>query len=409
MQTTTLAAPKTERIQLIDSLRGFALFGILIAHITYWFTAGALPGEVYQKFEGLGFQIAGAFEGILVSGKFYTFFSFLFGVSFALQMSSKDFTIGRFLWRLALLGVIGLIHSAHWRGDILSIYTVVGLVLVLFRNSSDKVLVAVAFLMILNLPIRIKGLLDTLNPAPPPSAQQQKADEQKNKEFYQMLKSGSYTDILKASVPAFAEKFHFQFDSGRIYITLGYFLLGFLAGRRRWFQAFEQHKPFFKKWLKISGFSTLGIIAIALAIGMLFGNSSEPMPWLNYFMNALYDVHCMMLTFFYIAGMAFLLQKSKWQGVARALSYVGRMALTSYLGQTFIGIILFYGIGFGLVGEINPGYCLLMTFPVFALQVVMSRWWLSKFNYGPIEWLWRSGTQLRWQPLKRHEESNLAT
>ena len=132
-----IAGGNSERIQLIDGLRGFALFGILIAHITYWFNAGPIPNQIFEKFNDIGFQIASTFEVILISGKFYTFFSFLFGLSFALQMSSKSFTIGRFAWRLVILGLIGIIHSLHWRGDILSIYFVVGFVMILFRNSSD--------------------------------------------------------------------------------------------------------------------------------------------------------------------------------------------------------------------------------------------------------------------------------
>lgn len=397
---TTAIAPK-ERILLIDGLRGFALLGILIAHITYWFNAGPTPNDIFQKYTNdIGFQIAGAFEGIFVSGKFYTFFSFLFGLSFALQMESKSFTIGRFVWRLFILGLIGLAHSLHWRGDILSIYFVVGLVMILFRNASDKVLIIASLLLILNLPIRIRDGYRVFYPTPPPTAQQQKQNEQKNKSYWDTVKKGNYRELLMANVPAIVDKFDFQFDSGRIYITLGYFLLGLLAGRRKWFAKWEEHRLFFKKWLKISGFATLGIIAVAVPLGIFFG-SGEPKPWFNLLMSALYDVHCMLLTIFYIVGMTLLLQKKSWQGALQNFSVIGKMALTSYLSQTLIGIILFYGVGFNLMGEVNPWICLLMTIPVFVMQIIFSRWWLSNYTYGPVEWLWRSLTYLRWQPLKR--------
>ncbi len=390
-----------ERILLIDGLRGFALLGILIAHITYWFNAGPTPDDVFGKYgNDVGFQIASTFEGIFISGKFYTFFSFLFGLSFALQMESKSFTIGRFLWRLFILGLIGLIHSLHWRGDILSIYFVVGLVMILFRKASDKVLIIVSFLLILNLPSRIREVYYLAYPTAPLTAVQQKQQQQKTNEYWQMLRRGNYPELLAANVPALSEKFDFQFESGRIYITLGYFLLGLLAGRRKWFSQWEQHRSFFKKWLKISGFATLGIIAVAVPLGILFGNGA-PKPWFNILMSSLYDIHCVFLTFFYIAGMTFLLQKKSWQGALQNFAVIGKLALTSYLGQTLVGILLFYGIGLNLIGEINPWICLLLTFPVFGLQIVFSRWWLSQYNYGPVEWLWRSLTYLRWQPLKR--------
>ncbi|WP_428665543.1 DUF418 domain-containing protein [Runella sp.] len=398
MKTTAIAAK--ERILLIDGLRGFALLGILIAHITYWFNAGPAPDSVFSKFNDIGFQIASTFEGIFISGKFYTFFSFLFGLSFALQMESKSFTIGRFLWRLFILGLIGLAHSLHWRGDILSIYFFVGLVMILFRNASDKLLVIVSFLMILNLPIRIRDLYRFAYPTPPPTAQQQKQNEAKTNAYWTMIKGENYGELLKSNVSAIVDKLEFQFDSGRIYITLGYFLLGLLAGRRKWFAKWEEHRPFFKRWLKISGFSTLGIIAVAIPLGIIFGNG-QPKPWFNFLMTTLYDVHCMFLTFFYVVGMTLLLQKKSWAGALQNFSAIGKLALTTYLSQTLVGMILFYGLGFNLMGEVNPWICLLLTFPVFGLQIIFSRWWLSKYTYGPIEWLWRSLTYLRWQPLKR--------
>lgn len=396
---TPAIAPK-ERILLIDGLRGFALLGILIAHITYWFNAGPAPDAVFQRYNDVGFQIASMFEGIFISGKFYTFFSFLFGLSFALQMESRSFTIGRFLWRLFILGLIGLAHSLHWRGDILSIYFVVGLVMILFRKASDKVLVIVSFLLILNLPIRVRDAYRFVYPTPPPTAQQQKQNELKTKEYWEMAKRGNYGELLTANITGIVDKFDFQFDSGRIYITLGYFLLGLLAGRRQWFLKGQEHRSFFNKWLKISGFATLGIIAVAVPLGIVFGNG-EPKPWLNFLMSALYDIHCLFLTFFYIAGMTLLLQKKSWQGALQNFAAIGKLALTTYLSQTLIGIILFYGLGFNLMGEVNPWICLLLTFPVYGIQILFSRWWLSRYTYGPVEWLWRSLTYRQWQPLKR--------
>ncbi|WP_273215860.1 DUF418 domain-containing protein [Runella zeae] len=399
MKTNTAAAA-TERLLIVDGLRGFALFGILIAHITYWFNAGPMPDGIIQKFDGIPFQIAATFEGIFVSGKFYTFFSFLFGLSFALQIKSRDFTIARFGWRLCLLGLIGLIHSLHWRGDILSIYFVVGLVMIPLRRLTDKWLVVLAFLLILNLPSRIREVYHLIKPVAEASPQQRKIEETNTRQYWDMLKSGNYGELIKSNIPAIATKFDFQFDSGRIYITLGYFLLGLLAGRRRWFADLNENRSFFRRWLKISGWATLGIIAVAIPLGLMFGQG-PPKPWLNIVMGGLFDAHSMFLTFFYITGMTLLLQKKSWASLLQHFSVIGKLALTSYLGQTLIGIVLFYGLGFNLLGEINPWICLLLTFPVYGLQVVFSHWWLSKFYYGPVEWLWRSLTYGRWQPMRR--------
>ncbi|WP_081469213.1 hypothetical protein [Runella slithyformis] len=125
------SAPK-ERILLIDGRPSGS------SHSSHYVLVQRRPDAVFQKYGDIGFQIAATFEGIFISEKFYTFFSFLFGLSFALQMESGSFTIGRFLWRLFILGLIGLAHSLRRRGDILSIYFVVGLVMVLFRKASDS-------------------------------------------------------------------------------------------------------------------------------------------------------------------------------------------------------------------------------------------------------------------------------
>ncbi len=141
------------------------------------------------------------------------------------------------------MSLIGLAHSLHWRGDILSIYFVVGLVMILFRKASDKVLIIASLLLILNLPIRVRDAPFCLS-TPPPTAQQNKTDL-KTKEYWDMVKRGNYGELLANNVPALADKFDFQFDSGRIYITLGYFLLGLLAGRRQWLSKWQEHRHFF--------------------------------------------------------------------------------------------------------------------------------------------------------------------
>jgi uncharacterized protein len=116
----------SNRIPLVDGLRGIALLGIVIAHALGWFIAGFIPESVWQSYQNsLPTTIVNYFDGIFISGNFIPF-SLLFGLSFSLQFTNrkaddKHFEL-RFLWRLALLFVIGFIHHIHWRGDILGIY-----------------------------------------------------------------------------------------------------------------------------------------------------------------------------------------------------------------------------------------------------------------------------------------------
>jgi len=107
------------------------------------------------------------------------------------------------------------------------------------------------------------------------------------------------------------------------------------------------------------------------------------------------------LTLFYIAGLSLLFQRSTWQWAVAPLASVGKMALTSYVLQTIFGTLIFMGYGLSLLGEIDTWQAALLTFPIFILQVLFSRWWLTQFRYGPLEWVWRSLTYGQIQPMTR--------
>ncbi|MCE4553809.1 hypothetical protein [Pelomonas cellulosilytica] len=134
-----LTPPPHERLIAVDVLRGFALFGILYAHMIVWYTAGPLPQELFQKFQTVPAGLAFGANVLLFMGKFFSVFSFLFGLSFTIQINSLarrgDNVALRFGWRLAVLGLIAFVHHLLWRGDILSIYVPLGFLLILARGS----------------------------------------------------------------------------------------------------------------------------------------------------------------------------------------------------------------------------------------------------------------------------------
>ncbi len=102
-----------------------------------------------------------------------------------------------------------------------------------------------------------------------------------------------------------------------------------------------------------------------------------------------------------MTSLALLFQRSEWQPRLMPLSYVGRMALTNYLLQTVVCTTLFYGYGFGLYGKIGIAGGIFLTVVIYALQIPLSKWWLTHFRFGPMEWLWRSATYLKLQPMKK--------
>jgi len=411
--TPTFSAPvsKPTRIQVVDALRGFALLGILIAHVSVWFDGGPLPGSVYQiNSQGAANMVAQTFVGIFISGKFYTFFSFLFGLSFALMLTRSTDSDGtflrRFAWRLLILGTIGFLHHLHWRGDILSIYAMLGFGMLLFRNVPTRWVLVAAILLVLNVPAQIRNNYNQFVAPQPTKAQneqRQKEDEKLVEANYKVIKQGTYAEVVRVNLNEFKTKMQFQFESGRIYITLGFFLLGLYAGRRRLFQQLGEYRSFFRPLTKYTGLLVLGIILLFVVAILTIGPNNQPPKVVEVIFGFLFDLGNAALTVFYISGLTLLFQRLSWQRIVSPLAAVGKMALTNYILQSVIGTLLFYGYGLGLIGEIGTARVLLLTIPVFLVQVLFSQFWLSRFHYGPLEWLWRSLTYLKPQPMRaRH-------
>ena len=240
---------KKDRIEIIDILRGFALLGIIIVHFTEQYYAGQPPDSVKDfAAKNIADNIAQGFSFMFITGKFFMIFSFLFGLSFFIQLDkssgSPSFLI-RFAWRLVVLFAIGFIHQLHYRGDILTIYAMLGFSLLLCYKLSDKALLIIALFLVFNIPSLGARLYQAVfngdsSPFPNP-------DQKQLQLYFDTVKSGSYFSILKANLIEFPSKFDFQIFSGRIYITLGLFLLGLYAGRKNFFEKWEEQIPWIKK------------------------------------------------------------------------------------------------------------------------------------------------------------------
>ena len=396
------ANPTKDRLITVDALRGFALLGIMLAHFIYWYTAGPLPEDVIGKYKDLGTQIVNIFNNLFITGKFFAFFSFLFGLSFYLQMRRLQHEprtfLQRYSWRLVLLLIIGLAHHALWMGDILSIYAPLGFVLLMLRRMNNRWVLITGVLLALNLPGKIIGIIQILN-----HTQQNFGDfATMAKSYNEIIDHGSFIDILKYNWDHISTKADFQIFSGRLFITLGFFLLGMFAGRRRWFESGAESKPVFKKICRRSGL----VMSIALACGLVMfaADAILKLGWqqnqyVGYIFMIFYDIFNAGMVVFFISGLTLLMYKKAGQKFFFPMAPVGKMALSSYLIQTLFGLILFYGIGFHLYTKTSPALNYLIAIAFFMCQMLFSKWWLQHFHYGPIEWLWRSGTLLKWQPM----------
>jgi uncharacterized protein len=411
MKSTT-----NNRIEVVDALRGFALLGIIITHCAGQYLSGPTPPSAgtLNLFSPLD-KFFGEFLGYLTFGKFFTIFSFLFGLSFAIQMDTTSKTgrsfVGKTVWRLAILFLIGFIHSMFYSGDILMIYAILGLFLILFRNANNRVLVIVGMLLVFNAPLFIGRISSQF--APPPTKEQIEAGKVGGQAFmkqaekqFQIKQSGTIREVVNMNLRGgLMGTLGFQIFTGRLFITLGLFLLGLWAGRKRIFIDNAQNRLFFTNLLRWS----LVIALISTLSFILMGGIKmfEPVQnWTSFIKASMADVHQISLSAFYVAGITLLFWKTK-SVLLQNLIPVGRMGLTTYLMGTAFGVITFLGYGFGQLGHLGLVASIGLGIVFFALQILFSKWWLSKFHFGPVEWLWRSLTYLKIQVWKK--TSYLAT
>ena len=394
------------RIQSIDALRGIALAGIAICHLTENFIGAPFPEEFDMAVHPSVIDtIVDGLIFFLLRGKFIALFSFLFGLSFFIQMnksaeSGTNFG-GRFLWRLIILLCIGYVHSLFYRGDILTIYALLGIFLIPFYKINTKWIIVFASLLFLGLGRAIVFSIthgDSIWGGP--------TNIDSNAtwliDYYGTLKNGSLFDVFRANaIDGHRDKWDFQFGFfGRGYFTFAFFLIGLYAGRSNFFKNFSKEKARIKRLLIWS----IIVLIVALILTAVFFSSLGESPSLDNWtamagLTAM-DIANTAMTFIYIAVFAILYQKERTGEWLTHFAPYGRMALTNYVVQSIIGTGLLYGWGLGLIGELRQLYTFGLSFLVIIIQVRFSRLWLSKFRYGPIEWLWRSLTFLKFFPLR---------
>ncbi|GAA4452482.1 DUF418 domain-containing protein [Nibrella saemangeumensis] len=397
-----------ERLQVVDSLRGFALVGIIVAHCSGQFLAGFPPpgyNIIFSPYD----QWVSDLGTFLTFGKFFTIFSFLFGLSFAIQLdharrAGRPFA-GRMLWRLALLFAIGFTHSLFYSGDILRIYAFLGLFLLLLHRLGNRAILIIGLLLVFNAPLLVNRIM-SVN-APPPTPAQVEAGKQQMAGFikvaqeeYRIKSTGTLGEVVVMNAKeGLMGTLFFQLLSGRLYITLGLFLLGLYVGRKQYFVDTSGHRRFFRQLLGWS--AAMALISTGTVIG-LGGNIFGPPPadWRGFVSLTAFDVHQAALSAFYVAGVVLLFWQTRSM-LLRSLVAVGRMGLTTYLCGTAFGVLLFLGYGLGQIGKMGMAASVGAGLLFFALQIPFSNWWLRRFHFGPVEWLWRSLTYFKAQPMRK--------
>ena len=354
---------------------------------------------------GLGDTIVEAFITIFLRGKFFALFSFLFGLSFFIQMDKahmqgRDFK-GRFLWRLIILLVIGYLHHLFYRGDILTIYAILGIFLIPFYTINNKVILGFVVLLFFGMG-RYLGFLMTQGdsfffnePVLPQSADVIT--------YFDIIKNGTLKEVIVSNATqGHLMKADFQLGVfGRGYLTFGFFLLGLLVGRTHFFQNFMDKRKLVRKILWWSLLLFVVSIGLTAFIFIQLGENARFDNWLAMFGLTAFDLNNIAMTF--VITCLFVLAYGTVRGGAflRKFNAYGRMALTNYVFQSLIGTFILFGWGLDYLGELRSVYTLLIAVVLILVQMGLSNWWLRKFYYGPLEWLWRSLTYFKWYPIKK--------
>jgi uncharacterized protein len=392
--------PGLDRIELLDILRGTALLGILLVNFNFF----APP-------VGAADRVAAAAIEFWCHGSFYPLFSLLFGLGFVIQVQRLEGrgvgVVPLYLRRLGALFLIGIAHAVLlWSGDVLQYYALLGVPLLLARRLPSRA-VWVAVLLCLALWVRyewvavlvrhsaalsawtsIDGAGDLLAPLVARESQ--------------ALVRGDYGELVLAR--AALEWAHLRRALlNPFYVhVLAMFLFGLLAGRSGILERPDRHLAFLRR-----------LLWAGLAIGVL-GNAVYVLgPELRSRGIALVPARLLdfggvfelggdtALSLFYGAAVTLLVARHEaWQRRLAPLAAVGRMALTNYLLQSAVMLVLMAGFGFGLVFKIGIAASVPLRLALFAAQIVLSRWWLQRFRFGPMEWLWRAATYASIPPLR---------
>ena len=391
-----VALPVRERIQALDVVRGVAVGGILLANILVFFGLTFLPPDRVAAFPtAAADRIAVFLEHVFVDGKFYSVFSLLFGIGFGLQLArGGDAALPRFKRRLRILLAIGAVHAFFiWAGDILMLYALLGFMMPWFaRKSNSQLLRWTVILLAIPTALYIVAVAVWMavgagpaqpGPAPglPPNILA----------IFERFGTGGIKDAFTSNLFFLAGRWADLFLTVRFPKVLGMFVLGLWTVRTGLALSPASHRATLVRW-SVLGWS-IGLPANVIAT-WASGNWPYVPPSIGGLLSVVMQaVGVPMLALGYAATVALLVVDGR--RFITVFSPVGRMALTNYLMHSIICVTLSYGFGLGLWWQIGASRALAIAAAIIIIQIPLSALWLSRFRFGPVEWIWRRLTYSR--------------
>jgi len=397
-----------KRIISLDALRGLAIMGILIANVQLFamIKIAEFNPMAYGDMTGINYLVA-LVAHVIVGRKFMTIFTMLFGAG-VLMMADNMEARGknpakRHYPRMFWLFVIGSINYYFISpGEILSFYAVTGLVLFFFRKLSAKKLLIYGLICIC-VPAIIDITFQFRARSPQGLAAQEQMWQPGPKVIQEELdrNQGKWVEQVKKKIKSrrWLVSLYFYYQS--IFSYLGRMLIGMALFRWGILTAKARKRTYWKILLYAGGFGM--IICI---LGWLYNSSVNWSYKYSLMLGSQFnELGSVILAPGYMAGFMLIIKSGRFQNLIKRLAAVGRMALTNFIMHSFMNLFIFFGVGLGLGGKLQRWEQMLVVFAIWAFQLFYSTWWLKRFHFGPVEWLWRSLTYWKRQPMKLKKET----
>jgi len=402
-----VAEPVTapERIASIDVLRGVALLGILLMNIQSF----SMPSAAYLNPTAYG-DLTGANRWVWIithlfaDQKFISIFSMLFGAGILLiaERVGPEHATRIHYRRMAVLLVFGLLH-AHllWSGDILYTYALCGMLVYLARHLTPKALIILGVLLHAGSTVFFIANAILLRGAPPEVIAQVTNDfwlsppAELARELAAFRGGWLAQQTFRGPDATSMETFIFLIDiawktSGLMLVGMALYKLGVLSAQRS--------RAFYRRMV-VLGFG-LGLPVIAFGVWTNF-RAGWQFPYSLFYGTQFNYWGSVAVALGWVGLVMLLVQSGRAARLTRRLGAVGRTAFSNYILQTLLGIAIFYGTGLALFGRVERVGQLFTVFAIWAVQLAVAPIWLRHFEFGPLEWLWRSLTYGKAQPMRR--------
>lgn len=383
----------TDRLGVVDALRGFALLAIVLLHNLEHYNIYFIPESLPSWLQTMDKYVWDTMF-FLFAGKAYATFSLLFGFSFYIQYHNArkrgmDFR-GRFAWRMVLLFLFSQLHALFYDGDILLLYSIVGFTLIPVCRLKDKTVFWIALVLLLQPFEWGRMLYATLNPGYVIDADKFMPYALLCKEvtshgtFLEVLRSNIWNGQLYSNI--------WQVENGRLFQTAALFMFGMLLGRKKYFIKSNGSIHVWKRILKIAVIAFIPLYMLRIFVPGYISNPSILTPY-NIVIPSLANFAFMVI----LVSTFTLLWFKKGSGFnwQTAIIPYGRMSLTNYISQSIMGVCIYYGFGLGLYSSTGATATILIGCLIFTVQLFFSYYWLTRHKQGPLEHLWRQGTWMK--------------